>query len=75
MKFHINNYSENVYLFIMKCLPFSTLVNIFFFVLRLKDAEKRRNNLLPTFKRNERDRKKLLDTVLKQLRTLSTGAM
>ena len=39
----------------------------------MKDADKKKNNLFATFKRNERDKKKLLDTVLKQLRQLTNG--
>ena len=44
-----------------------------FDIFRLKDADKKKNNLLTTFKRNERDKKKLIETVLKQLRQLSNG--
>ena len=39
----------------------------------MKDGDKKKNNLLTTFKRNERDKKKLMDTVLKQLRQLING--
>ena len=39
----------------------------------MKDADKKKNNLLTTFKRNERDKKKLMDTVLRQLRSLVNG--
>lgn len=37
---------------------------------KMKEADKKKN-LFTTFKKNERDRKKLLDTVLKQLRALT----
>lgn len=36
----------------------------------MRDADKKKN-LFTTFKKNERDRKKLMDTVLKQLRALT----
>jgi len=39
-------------------------------VRRLNNAERRKNNLFTALKRNERDKKKLVDTVLKQLRQL-----
>ena len=39
-------------------------------VYRLNNAERRKNNLFSALKRNERDKKKLVDTVLKQLRQL-----
>ena len=41
---------------------------------RLKEGDKKKNNLFMTFKRNERDKKKLLETVLKQLRQLSNNS-
>ena len=41
----------------------------------MRDADKKKSNLLASFKRNERDRKKLLDTVLKQLRQLVNGQL
>jgi len=37
---------------------------------RLNNAERRKNSLFTSLKRNERDKKKLVDTVLKQLRQL-----
>ncbi|XP_071827649.1 exocyst complex component 6-like isoform X2 [Apostichopus japonicus] len=37
---------------------------------KMRDADKKKN-LFTTFKKNERDRKKLMDTVLKQLRALT----
>jgi len=37
---------------------------------RLNNAERRKNNLFTALKRNERDKKKLVDTVLRQLRQL-----
>ena len=40
---------------------------------KMKDADKRKNNLFTTFKKNERDKKKLVDTVLKQLKGLANG--
>ncbi|ELT98261.1 hypothetical protein CAPTEDRAFT_168993 [Capitella teleta] len=40
---------------------------------KMRDLDKKKSNLLASFKRNERDRKKLLDTVLKQLRQLVNG--
>ena len=42
---------------------------------RLTNADKKKNNLLTTFKRNERDKKKLNDTILRQLRQLMNGDM
>ncbi|XP_072027569.1 exocyst complex component 6B-like isoform X2 [Amphiura filiformis] len=39
---------------------------------KMKDTEKKKT-FLPTFKKNERDRKKLMDMVLKQLKALVTG--
>ncbi|XP_070540894.1 exocyst complex component 6B-like isoform X2 [Ptychodera flava] len=39
---------------------------------KMKDADKKKN-LLSTFKKNERDKKKLMDTVHKQLRALAYG--
>ena len=38
----------------------------------MKDTEKKRT-FLPAFKKNDRDRKKLMDTVLKQLKALVVG--
>ena len=43
-----------------------------YFVPRMKDKENKKT-FLPTFKKNERDRKKLMDMVLKQLKALVTG--
>ncbi|CAH1783134.1 unnamed protein product, partial [Owenia fusiformis] len=40
---------------------------------KMKDADKKKN-LFASLKKNERDKKKLLDTVLKQLRGLMNGA-
>ncbi|XP_074641580.1 exocyst complex component 6B-like isoform X2 [Tubulanus polymorphus] len=40
---------------------------------KLKDADKRKNNLFTYLKKNEKDRKRLLETVLKQLRGLQNG--
>jgi len=39
----------------------------------LNNADKKKNNLFASLKKNERDKKKLLDTVLKQLRGLVNG--
>lgn len=43
-------------------------------VFRLNNLDKRRNNLFASLKKNERDKKKLIDTVLKQLKVLENGA-
>ena len=40
------------------------------FIFRMRDSEKKRSNLFTNFKKNDRDRKKLMDMVLKQLRAL-----
>ncbi|KAJ8316919.1 hypothetical protein KUTeg_004823 [Tegillarca granosa] len=40
---------------------------------KLNNADKKKNNLFQSLKKNERDKKKLLDTVLKQLRGLVNG--
>lgn len=40
---------------------------------KLNNADKKKNNLFSSLKKNERDKKKLLDTVLKQLRGLDNG--
>ncbi|KAL5020900.1 hypothetical protein ScPMuIL_000055 [Solemya velum] len=40
---------------------------------KLNNADKKKNNLFASLKKNDRDRKKLLDTVLKQLRGLANG--
>ncbi|ESN92296.1 hypothetical protein HELRODRAFT_157969 [Helobdella robusta] len=37
---------------------------------KLKEGEKKKLNLFSSFKKNERDKKKFLDTILKQLRSL-----
>ena len=56
-------------------ITFSIAVNIFsilWLFSRMKDTEKKKT-FLPTFKKNERDRKKLMDMVLKQLKALVAG--
>ncbi|XP_076438800.1 exocyst complex component 6B-like [Babylonia areolata] len=40
---------------------------------KLNNADKKKNNLFASLKKNERDKKKLVDTVLKQLRALETS--
>ena len=40
------------------------------FIFRMRDSEKKKSNLFANFKKNDRDRKKLMDMVLKQLRAL-----
>ncbi|XP_055955503.1 exocyst complex component 6B isoform X2 [Patella vulgata] len=40
---------------------------------KLNNADKKKNNLFTSLKKNERDKKKLVDTVLKQLRGLENG--
>ncbi|XP_025094033.1 exocyst complex component 6B-like isoform X3 [Pomacea canaliculata] len=40
---------------------------------KLNNADKKKNNLFASLKKNERDKKKLVDTVLKQLRVLENG--
>lgn len=42
-------------------------------IFRLNNADKKKNNLFTSLKKNERDKKKLIDTVLKQLKTLENG--
>jgi hypothetical protein len=41
---------------------------------RLNNADKKKNTIFASLKKNERDKKKLLDTVLKQLRGLVNGS-
>lgn len=41
----------------------------FFFRCRMKDTS-RKNNMFSQFRKNERDKQKLIDTVVKQLRNL-----
>ena len=41
---------------------------------RLNNADKKKNKIFASLKKNERDKKKLLDTVLKQLRSLVNGS-
>ncbi|BFZ02390.1 hypothetical protein BsWGS_05429 [Bradybaena similaris] len=40
---------------------------------KLNNADKKKNNLFTSLKKNERDKKKLIDTVLKQLKVLENG--
>ncbi|XP_071090028.1 exocyst complex component 6B-like isoform X1 [Haliotis cracherodii] len=40
---------------------------------KLNNADKKKNNLFASLKRNERDKKKLVETVLKQLKGLENG--
>ncbi|XP_012936001.1 exocyst complex component 6B isoform X2 [Aplysia californica] len=40
---------------------------------KLNNADKKKNNLLQSLKKNEREKKKLIDTVLKQLKVLENG--
>ena len=41
---------------------------------KLNNADKKKNKIFASLKKNERDKKKLLDTVLKQLRSLVNGS-
>lgn len=38
---------------------------------RMRDADKKKSSILSTLKKNERERKKLLETILKQLHQLA----
>lgn len=51
-------------------VPRHTAINL---LEKLNSADKKRNSLFTSLKKNERDKKKLVDTVLKQLRGLENG--
>ncbi|KAK3741299.1 hypothetical protein RRG08_034344 [Elysia crispata] len=52
-------------------VPRTTAVNM---LEKLNNADKKKNNLFTSLKKNERDKKKLIETVLKQLKVLENGA-
>lgn len=54
-------------------LIFMVYIFLIFSHCRLNNADKKKNNLFAWKGKNERDKKKLLDTVLKQLRGLVNG--
>ncbi|ESO97021.1 hypothetical protein LOTGIDRAFT_115306, partial [Lottia gigantea] len=51
-------------------VPRYTAINL---LEKLNNADKKKNNLFTALKKNERDKKKLVETVLKQLRGLENG--
>ena len=63
--------NEHTFYICVFCNILSKIIRLF----RLTNADKKKNNLLTTFKRNERDKKKLNDTILRQLRQLMNGDM
>lgn len=53
-------------------IDFVLLSSSFTYVSRMKDTSKK-NNIFAQFRKNDRDKQKLIETVMKQLRSLVNG--